>query len=346
MTKKKSIFSQELIVAIIVIAIYIFIRWRNASFGNYNTLLNILDISYYYVLMGIGVTFPLITGGVDLSIGTGMICYALAGGYLIRFSGMPVGLAILITVLFGVAIGTVNGTLVSIMGLPPFLATLCTCMITRGLGSVCSGSFAIPWPTETAENGWFHQIFKTTITEENGLYSGLKSTVGALFPMDKRLNMIKLPLGFIWVILILLLMQFILGHTKFGRYTIAIGSNKEATMLSGVNVKFYHVMAYVVSGLFAGLAAIAYAAYTPTVQPGTGAGMELDAIGGAIVGGVSTTGGYGTIYGTVLGVYVIMLLKNGLPFMGLNANWQQVITGTVLIVAVLIDIIKRRAMKK
>ncbi len=348
MTKKKSVFSQELIIAILVVAIYLFIRWRNASFGNYNTLLNILDISYYYVLMGIGVTFPLITGGVDLSIGTGMICYALAGGYLIRFSGVPVWAAMLITVLFGVAIGAVNGTLISIMGLPPFLATLCTCMITRGLGSVCSGSFAIPWPTDTdpTGNGWFHSIFKTTINNDSGLYGALKGSVGALFPMDKRLTFIKAPLGFVWIILLLLLMQFILSHTKFGRYTIAIGSNKEATMLSGVNVKFYHVMAYVVCGLFAGLAAIAYAAYTPTVQPGTGAGMELDAIGGAIVGGVSTTGGYGTIYGTVLGVYVIMLLKNGLPFMGLNANWQQVITGTVLIVAVLIDIIKRRAMKK
>jgi ribose transport system permease protein len=252
----------------------------------------------------------------------------------------------LITVLFGVAIGAVNGTLISIMGLPPFLATLCTCMITRGLGSVCSGSFAIPWPTDTMENGGFHNIFKVTIKEGDALYNGLRGSLGALFPMDKRMNIIKFPRGFIWIILLLLLMQFILSHTKFGRYTIAIGSNKEATMLSGVNVKFYHVMAYVVCGLFAGLAAIAYAAYTPTVQPGTGAGMELDAIGGAIVGGVSTTGGYGTIYGTVLGVYVIMLLKNGLPFMGLNANWQQVITGTVLIVAVLIDIIKRRAMKK
>ncbi len=346
MTKKKSIFSQELIVAIIVIAIYIFVRFRNASFGNYNTLLNILDISYYYVLMGIGVAFPLITGGVDLSIGTGMICYALAGGYLVRFANVPVGVAILLSILFGVAIGAANGVLVAVMNLPPFLATLCTCMITRGLGSVCSGSFAIPWPTATAENGWFHNIFKFTTNEGSGLYGALRGTVGALFPVDKRLTFMQIPLGFIWIILLLILMQFILGHTKFGRYTIAIGSNKEATLLSGVNVKFYHVMAYVVCGLFAGLASIAYAAYTPTVQPGTGAGMELDAIGGAIVGGVSTTGGYGTIYGTVLGVYVIMLLKNGLPYMGLNANWQQVITGAVLIIAVLIDIVKRRAMKK
>ena len=143
----------------------------------------------------------------------------------------------------------------------------------------------------------------------------------------------------------MLLMQFILAHTRFGRYTIAIGSNKEAAILSGINVKFYHVMVYMVSGLFAGLASIAYAAVIKTVQPGTGAGMELDAIGGAIVGGVSASGGYGTIYGTVIGAYVIIFLKQGLPYIGFNANMQQIITGLVLIGAVCIDIIKRKVIK-
>ena len=144
-----------------------------------------------------------------------------------------------------------------------------------------------------------------------------------------------------WFILVLL-MEFVLNHTKFGRYTIAIGSNKEAAALSGINVKFYHVMVYVVCGLFVGLAAIAYAAVTPTVQPGTGAGLEMDAIGGVFVGGVAATGGYGSVIGTFVGIFVIMLLKTGLPYIGLQANWQQIITGLVLIVAVLIDIIKEK----
>ena len=281
-----------------------------------------MDISYYYALMAIGVAFPLITGGVDLSIGTGMICYALAGGCLIRFYNCPTGLAILVSILFGVGIGLANGVLISLMGLPPFLATLCTCMITRGLGSVVTGSFAIPWPTAKQDNGWFHSIFKIT-TADN----------------------LKLPLGLLWIILLTLIMQFVLAHTRFGRYTISIGSNKEAAILSGINVKFYHVMVYMVSGLFAGLASIAYAAVIKTVQPGTGAGMELDAIGGAIVGGVSASGGYGTIYGTVIGAYVIIFLKQGLPYIGFNANMQQIITGFVLIGAVTIDIIKRKVIK-
>ena len=322
MTKKKSIFTQEVIVGIVLVALYLLFRTISADFGKYTTFLSMMDISYYYVLMAIGVAFPLITGGVDLSIGTGMICYALAGGFLIRQWGCPTGLAMLISILFGVAIGLANGIFISLMGLPPFLATLCTCMITRGLGSVVTGSFAVPWPTAKQDNGWFHSIFKITLE-----------------------NKTKLPLGLVWIILLMLVMQFVLAHTKFGRYTIAIGSNKEAAMLSGINVKFYHVMVYVVSGLFAGLASIAYAAVIKTVQPGTGAGMELDAIGGAIVGGVSASGGYGTIYGTVIGAYVIIFLKQGLPYIGFNANMQQIITGFVLIGAVAIDIVKRKVVK-
>ena len=319
MSKKKSVISQEAIVAIVLVVLYLVFRTISSDFGKYTTFLSMMDISYYYVLMAIGVAFPLITGGVDLSIGTGMICYALAGGFLIRNYGCPTGLAILVSILFGVGIGLANGILISFMGLPPFLATLCTCMITRGLGSVVTGSFAVPWPTAKQDNGWFHSIFKITTATKT-----------------------KIPLGLLWIILLMLLMQFILAHTRFGRYTIAIGSNKEAAILSGINVKLYHVMVYAVSGLFAGMASIAYAAVIKTVQPGTGAGMELDAIGGAIVGGVSASGGYGTIYGTVIGAYVIIFLKQGLPYIGFNANMQQIITGFVLIGAVAIDIIKRK----
>ena len=322
MTKKKSIFTQEVIVGIVLVALYFIFRTISSDFGKYTTFLSMMDISYYYALMAIGVAFPLITGGVDLSIGTGMICYALAGGCLIRFYNVPTGLAMLVSVLFGLGIGLANGVLISVMGLPPFLATLCTCMITRGLGSVVTGSFAIPWPTAKQDNGWFHSIFKITLADKT-----------------------KLPLGLVWIILLMLIMQFVLAHTRFGRYTIAIGSNKEAAILSGINVKFYHIMVYAVSGLFAGLASIAYAAVIKTVQPGTGAGMELDAIGGAIVGGVSASGGYGTIYGTVIGAYVILFLKQGLPYIGFNANMQQIITGFVLIGAVTIDIVKRKVIK-
>ncbi|MCI8922700.1 MAG: ABC transporter permease [Lachnospiraceae bacterium] len=310
--------SQKIIVFLVVIALFAFFSILSPNFRKYTTVLSIMDYSYYIALMAIGVTFPLITGGVDLSIGTGLICYSLAGGYLIVHCGWPTWAGMLVAILFGVAIGTLNGVLVSIMNLPPFLATLCTCMITRGLGSICAKAFGISWPTGDAEGSWFRNIFKVTIGDT------------------------KYPLGFLWVILLVIIMAFVLNHTKVGRYTIAIGSNKEATLLSGINVKFYHIMAYVISGLFAGLASIAYSAVFSTVQPGTGAGFELEAIGGAIIGGVSASGGAGSIGGSLLGVFVICLLKTGLPYINLQANWQQIITGMVLIGAVMVDIIKKK----
>ena len=289
------------------------------EFRKYSSILSMLDFSYYDMLMGFGVTFPLITAGVDLSIGTGMVCYALVGGTLIRNNNIPVVAAMLICILFGCAIGLLNGVLIGVMGLAPFIATLSTCMITRGIGSMCP---ATPWPTLQQPGGWFHSIFKLTFGSGRGAF--------------------KFPIGFFVMLVLMFVMEFVLNHTRFGRYTIAIGSNREATALSGINVKFYHVMVYVVCGFFTGLAAIAYAAVTPTVQPGTGAGLEMDAIGGVFVGGVSATGGYGSIIGTFIGVMIICLLKTGLPYIGLQANWQQIITGVVLIVAVLIDIIKKR----
>ncbi len=322
MAKKKSLMArlgkQEVIVFLVVIALLLFFCAKSPDFRKYTTILTIMDYSYYIVLMAIGVTFPLITAGVDLSIGTGLICYSLAGGYLVVQKGWPTGAGMIISILFGIAIGTLNGFLIGVMDLPPFLATLCTCMITRGLGSICSKNFGISWPTAGTEGSWFRNIFKITVNDT------------------------KLPLGFLWVFILVLIMHYVLRHTKVGRYTIAIGSNKEAAILSGINVKFYHIFAYTISGFFAALASIAYSAVFATVQPGTGAGFELEAIGGAIIGGVSATGGAGSIIGTFIGVFVICLLKTGLPFIGLQANWQQIVTGLVLIGAVMVDIIKKK----
>ena len=313
---------QKFIVLLVVIILFLFFCILSPNFRKYTTIVSILDYSYYITLMAIGVAFPLMTAGVDLSIGTGLVCYSLVGGYLITIQGWPTWAGMLVSILLGVAIGVLNGCLVAIMDLPPFLATLCTCMITRGLGSIIVGGLGISWPAATAPGGWFRSIFKIQVDGTN------------------------IPIGFIWIIVIVILMTFVLNHTKIGRYTLAIGSNKEATRLSGVNVRFYHIMAYVISGFFAGLAAISYSDIFSTVQPGSGAGFELEAIGGAIIGGVSMVGGAGSITGTLAGVFVICLLKTGLPFIGLTANWQQIITGLVLIAAVLIDILKRKKEKE
>lgn len=309
---------EAMVLGIIIVMVVLF-SLLSPTFRTYPTLVSVLDNSYYIALMALGVTFPLITGGVDLSIGTGLVSYALIGGYLIIHQGTSVGVGILACIGIGVLIGVFNGALIAIMDLPPFLATLCTCMITRGLGPALCGGFGVSWPSAISETGAFRKIFKFVTPE---------GTV--------------VPIGIIFIVVLVIIMSFVLNHTKVGRYTIAIGSNKEATRLAGVNVKFYHMLAYVISGLFAGMAGVAYAATYATIYPGSGAGFELDAIGGAIVGGVSASGGVGTIFGTFLGVLVICLMKVGLPFIGLQANWQQIFTGIVLIVAVLVDVVKKK----
>ena len=321
MNKKKAalINGRELMVIGIIAAMAIVFSILSPTFRTYPTLVSVLDSVYYVALMAIGVTFPLITGGVDLSMGTGLVCYALIGGYMVVHKGMPVFAGILIAIVVAVLIGLLNGVLVAIMDLPPFLATLCTCMITRGLGPALCGGFGVSWPSALSAEGAFRKIFK---------FTNASGTV--------------IPVGIILIVVLVILMSFVLNHTKMGRYTIAIGSNKEATRLAGVNVKFFHVMTYVICGFFSGLAGVAYAATYATIYPGAGAGFEMDAIGGAIVGGVSASGGSGTIFGAFLGVIVISLMKIGLPFIGLQANWQQIFTGLVLLAAVLVDVLKKK----
>ena len=315
---------QRIVVVLAVILLAVFFCLMSPAFRQYATLVSILDYSYYITFMAIGVTFCLISGGNDLSIGTGMICYALAGGYLVQQLNAPVWVGMIVTIVLGLCFGVLNGVMVSIMNLPPFIATLCSMLITRGLGSIITGGLAVSWPSRSGAGGWFRSMFK--IIDKGTL----------------------IPVGFGIVIIAVIVMTIVLNRTKVGRYIIAIGSNKEAARLSGVNVVKHQMMAYIISGFFAGLAGIAYAAtFSSSVAPGTGAGLELDAIGAAIIGGTSMTGGSGSIVGTLLGVFVMSLLKTGLPYIGLQANWQQIITGLVLIAAIYIDVLKnKRAARK
>lgn len=314
----KKIGTQKLIVLLVLIILAAAFSILSPSFRRYSTMLQVFSYSYYITFMAIGATFALIVGGVDLSLGTGMICYGLIGGYLIVEKGMPVGVGMLVTILVATVFGLLNGIYVGVLNLPPFIATLVTMMITRGLGSIVVNGMSVTWPMSGTPKGWFRNIFRV------------------------KIGSVNVPIGFLWVILIVILMTFILNKTRFGRYVIAIGSNKEATRLSGVKVVRYQVAAYAVCGFFTGLASIAYAATFQALAPGTGAGLELDAIGSAIIGGTSMTGGQGSVVGTLIGVFIMSMLKTGLPFIGLQASWQQVVTGIVLILAVGIDAVQIR----
>lgn len=315
----KTVGLQKLIAIIALIVIFGFFAVSSESFRSFDTAVSILDASYYIGFLAIGVTFVIITGGIDLSIGTVMMCAAITGGVLHTKMGWPLWLALLAILVIGGVFGLFNGVLIARFGLPPFIATLGTMMISRGLSSIVSNVQSITFPLRGTGEGWYKDLFRT---QDN------------------------LPTGLIVLIVVALLAAVVLNKTKVGRYIFAIGSNKEATRLSGVNVIKWEGTAYVISGLLAGLAGIAYAATYSTILPGTGNGMELDAIAGVVVGGTSLAGGVGSVIGTIIGVFIMSVLKIGLPYIDLQPHYQLFITGFVVIVAVYSDILIRQNKKK
>ncbi|MGB5823317.1 MAG: ABC transporter permease [Proteocatella sp.] len=319
MKKLKSIGTQKLVAIIALIAIYIFFYAMSPAFRSVNTLVSIFDSSYYIGFMAIGVTFVIITGGIDLSIGTVLICSSLIGGMLYS-KGVPLIICLFVIIICGGLFGLANGVMVAVMKLPAFIATLGTMMVTRGLGSIITKTQSVTFPLRSSPDGWYKSIFRT----------------GPMFGIDAGF-----PTGIVLLLIAMIIMSIFLTKSKPGRYILALGSNKEATRLSGVNVVKWEILAYVISGVFAGIAGIAYAAINSTVLPGTGNGFELEAIAGVVIGGTSLAGGYGSITGTLVGVFIMSVLKTGLPFIDLQPHYQLFITGFVLIVAVYFDVRNR-----
>lgn len=315
----KAIGTQRVIAVLALIVLFGFFCIASPAFRQYSTFISIFDASYYIGFMAIGITFVIATGGIDLSIGTVLMCSSLISGSLAIKSGVPMAVCMIIGILIGTFFGLCNGLMVSVMNLPPFIATLGTMMITRGFGSIYTRAQSITWPQASSSTGWFRKIFKITLGDGT-----------------------MIPTGFILLIVMAIIMSVVLNKTKAGRYILSLGSNKEATRLSGVNVVKWETVAYVLSGTFAGLAGISYAAIYSTMLPATGNGFELDAIAGVVIGGTSMSGGNGTIAGTLIGVFIMSVLKTGLPFVGLQSHWQMFITGVVLIIAVFADVASKK----
>lgn len=305
---------QKFIATVALVVIYLFFFISSTAFRSTDTLTSIFDASYYIGFLAIGVTFVIITGGIDLSIGTVMMCAAIIGGVLYTNLGLPLWLALLCIIAIGGLFGLVNGVLVARFKLPAFIATLGTMMVARGLGSIVSNVQSVTFPLRGSEDGWYKSIFRL----ENNF-----------------------PSGIIVLLIFTIIAAIILNKTKIGRYIFAIGSNREATRLSGVNVNKWETLAYVISGVCAGVAGIAYAATYTTILPGEGAGFELDAIAGVVIGGTSLSGGVGTIFGTIIGVFIMSVLKVGLPYIDLQPHYQLFITGIVVIIAVYFDVRRR-----
>lgn len=320
---KKKFDFQKLLTPIALVILYVaFSIIGGKDFFSVKVLKNILESSYYIGFMAFGVTFIIITGGIDLSLGTVMMCGALLGAYVFKQLHWPLILAILLTLGVGAGFGLINGLLIAKLKLPPFIATLGTQMMSMGFGSIITKVQSQTWPTATEPvGGWFKKVFI-----RNDIF-GVKG----------------FPVGAIWLAAFFIIASLILHKTKFGRYTYAIGSNEEAARLSGINVDNWKVAVYTLSGLFVGMSALFYAAAYTTITPGTGNGQEMNGITGVIIGGTSMAGGSGTMVGTLIGVFVMSVLKNGLAAVGLQAPWQTFCTGLVVIGAVLLDIQRTKA---
>lgn len=307
---------QKLVVIGTLIGMYVFFSFFGNNFFSTATLVNILDSSYYIGFLALGITFVIITGGIDLSIGTIMMCSALIGGVAYNVWNWPIAWALVLIVGLATLFGLMNGLMVAKLKLPPFIATLGTQMVTMGFGAIVSKVTTMRFPTVTDPDGWFKFVFFKT---KNGF-----------------------PIGAVWLGSFLLISYIILNKTRLGRYTFAIGSNEEATRLSGVKVDRWKIMVYVISGFFSGLAAIVYATAYTSIVPGTGNGLELSAIAGTVIGGTSLSGGIGTVSGTIIGVFIMSVLKQGLMSMNLQGQWQTFFTGIVVICAVLLDIYRNK----
>ncbi|QPK81606.1 ABC transporter permease [Schaalia sp. ZJ405] len=304
---------QLLLVAVALVIIYVYFMFAAPGFSQPKILTDILLQAAFTGVMAFGATFVIATSGIDLSVGTGMTLVAVMGGVFLSgdWMNLPLGVGLILILVVGAFIGLINGINVSFLGLPPFIATLAMMMVARGLALVISG--------------------KATISIANSGYIALST--GSLIPGLSNAALI--------FIVLTILAAFLLNKTLLGRYALAIGSNEEATRLSGVNVRLWKLIIYTVAGVFMAIGAILYSARFGFVQPAEGVGFELNVIAATVIGGTSLAGGRASIPGAFVGALIMETLKKGLTMMGVPSEWQLVVTGIVVLLAVFIDNIRR-----
>lgn len=279
----------------------------NGSFIQPDNILNLLRQVSINGLIAFGMTFIILTGGIDLSVGSTLALSSAVVALLIK-SGVDPVLALFIGVLVGAILGAMNGLLITVGKMAPFIATLATMTIFRGLTLVITDGKPI---TSLGDN--------------------------ALFQMLGKGYILGIPTPAVTMAILFFLLGFILHKTVFGKNVYAIGGNEKASLISGIKVDKVKIMIYSISGAMAALAGEILMSRLNSAQPTAGASFELDAIAAVVLGGTSLTGGKGRIFGTLIGVLIIGVLNNGLNLIGVSSFYQQVIKGVVILIAVLID---------
>ncbi len=304
--------------AALIILIIVF-SLASPNFLQFRNVVGIFLATAVNGILALGVTFVIITAGIDLSIGTVMTFAAVITGVLVTNWELPIAVGVLGGIAAGGLAGLINGVVIAKMRVPPFVATLGMMYVAKGLALIISE---------------LRPIYFTDTPAFRDIATG--SLIGRVVPGFDLPNAVLILFG------AALIGNFLLFKTILGRYTFALGSNEEATRLSGVNTARWKIAVYTVSGLYAGLGGIVIASRLNSAQPALGQGYELDAIAAVVIGGTSLSGGQGSILGTVIGAFVISVLTNGLRMLSVPQEWQIVVTGAIIIVAVYFDMVRRR----
>jgi ribose transport system permease protein len=295
-----------------LVVIFVFFSVASEHFLSWGNVKGILLATAVTGIMALGATLVISTGGIDLSVGTGMTLCAVMTGVFLANLGLPLVVGILGGIAAGGVIGLVNGLNVAFLKLPPFIATLAMMMVAQGLSLVISGTK----PIYFSDVAGFSQV-----------------ALGEVVP--------GLPNAVLIFFLAAAVAGVMMSRTLVGRYALSMGSNEEATAISGVDVRRWKVVVYVVAGLFTGLAGVVMASRLNSAQPGLGLGYELEAIAAVVIGGTSLRGGKATVLGTVVGALIMATLTNGLRIMSIPQEWQKVAVGIVIVLAVYADILRR-----
>ena len=301
--------SQTFWVFLAVVLACLFLSFATDSFATPKNLYNITRIVTFVGIIALGMTMVIITGGIDLSVGSVLCLCSMVLG-VVMHAGYNIEIGIAAAILSALAVGAFHGILIAYIGLPPFVVTLGTLSIARSLAMVASGN------TVVFEFGPDHQKLLSL--------GGGAWAFGIANPV-------------LYMIVLALITGFVLRWTRFGRYLYAIGGNEHAATLTGVPVKQIKVAVYMISSLTAGIAGIVQTGWLGAITTNIGTGLELQVIAAAVIGGAALVGGAGTAIGALIGAALIEIIRNSLGLLGINAFWQGVFIGSAILIAVLFD---------
>lgn len=294
-----------------LVLLCIFLGFFSPAFLRMTNILNVLRQVSVNAIIAFGMTFAILICGIDLSVGSILAISGTIAAGLITRNELPVPLAVLGGLATGTFIGFLNGSIIASTGMPPFIVTLAAMQIARGLAYVYTGGMPI-----------------RTLNESYNFIG-----TGYLGPI---------PLPIIYMLVLFIATGILLNKTRFGRHVYAVGGNKDAAIFSGIKVKRVEIIVYTLIGFLSAFTGVVLSARMYSGQPTVGIGFELDAIAAVVLGGTSFTGGVGHIGGTLLGALIIGILNNGLNLLNINSFWQLVVKGLVILLAVYVDILKKK----